>query len=233
VSLVARRSPTAKPAGREQRTFHVELRAGEARADGEMPTIVGYAAKFDREANIGDWFTEVIRPGAFARAIAEDDVRALFNHDPNYVLGRNVAGTLVLAEDATGLRIEVTPPDTQWARDLVETIRRGDVDQMSFAFRVVSETWTRREGQTPDVLRELVEVRLYDVSPVTYPAYEDTEVGVRDMIAGRLDGDGLTPDERAALTHLLSAGDGGADDDPEARGADVATLRRRLGLAAA
>lgn len=214
--VVARRSSTQQPTGREQRTFHVELRA----EGDEPPRIVGYAAKFGREANIGDWFTEVIRPGAFSRAIAEDDVRALFNHDPNYVLGRNVAGTLTLSEDATGLRIEVTPPDTQWARDLVETIRRGDVDQMSFAFRVISETWTRREGQTPDVLRELVEVRLYDVSPVTYPAYADTEVSVRELLGGRE----LDAASREAVRHLLG-------DEPHAD--PVGQLRRRLDLAAA
>jgi HK97 family phage prohead protease len=205
----------------ERRTFRVELRAADGDTDA-MPTISGYAAKFDRETVIGGWYREIIRAGAFERAAREDDVRALFNHDPNFVLGRTTSGTLALEEDATGLRIDVTPPDTQWARDLVETIRRGDVDQMSFAFSVVKERWERDETQTPSEMRELLEVRLYDVSPVTYPAYEDTEVSVRELVEGRT----LDAASRAALSHLLG-------DEPAASGRTVAALRRRVRLAEA
>lgn len=185
----------------ELRTFRVELRAA-GEGDGAPKTIVGYAAKFDRESQDLGGFREVIRKGAFARAIKEDDVRALWNHDDNFVLGRNLSGTLRMEEDASGLRIEVDPPDAQWAHDLVTSIERGDVDQMSFAFRTIKDTWTRienAEAGQPDVLRELLDVRLYDVSPVTYPAYLDTEVGVRDLVEGR----DLTDAERAALASVL------------------------------
>ena len=196
----------------------VERRAdvdGDGQDDGPL-FIVGYAARFDKESQDLGGFAEVIRAGAFARAIAEDDVRALWNHDDNFVLGRTKSGTLRLSEDAEGLRIEIELPDTTWARDLYKSIERGDVDQMSFAFRVVKDAWTQREGETPDVLRELLEVRLYDVSPVTYPAYLDTEVKVRDLLRGR----DLSADEERAVSGLLGT--------PRAR--STGTLRRRLAL---
>ena len=199
----------------------VELRAGDD--DGTL-TIVGYAAKFDRESQDLGGFVEVIRSGAFRRAVQEDDVRALLNHDPNFVLGRTKSRTLRLSEDATGLRIEIDVPDAQWARDLYRSIERGDIDQMSFAFSVVKDAWTRREDETPDTLRELLEVRLHDVSPVTYPAYEDTEVGVRSVIENR----DLTDAERVALRPVL-LDLASAPDRPTARSLD--SMRRRLDLA--
>lgn len=215
----------------ELRTFRVELRA-DGEGDGAPKTIVGYAAKFDRESQDLGGFKEVIRKGAFARAIKEDDVRALWNHDDNFVLGRNLSGTLKLEEDDTGLRIEIDPPDAQWARDLVTSIERGDVDQMSFAFRTIKDTWTRVDAEAgqPDVLRELLDVRLFDVSPVTYPAYLDTEVGVRQLVEGR----DLTDQEREALRSIL--GDAGSDagapaDGPARRSID--TLGRELQLSLA
>ena len=163
---------------RECRSMEVrELRA-EPVGDGDFPVITGYAAVFDAETNIGGLFREVIRRGAFGRAIKEDqDVRALWNHDPNYILGRTRAGTLRLEEDTHGLKIEIDPPNTQFAQSLVESIRRGDVDQMSFAFVAVEEKWT--EKKDAPALRELIDVNLYDISPVTYPAYDATSVGVR------------------------------------------------------
>lgn len=154
-----------------------ELRA--AGADGQPRTITGYAAVFGSDADIAGYFIERIAPGAFAQAIARpDDVRALWNHSDNYVLGRTSAGTLKLEEDNRGLKVEITPPDTQWARDLVTSIERGDVTQMSFCFRARREEWDET-GEIP--IRTLLEVELLDVSPVTYPAYEDTEVGVRSL----------------------------------------------------
>lgn len=158
---------------KERRAFPVEVRK-----EGDEPRkIVGYAAKFDTESQLLGWFREVIRPGAFEKALESSDVRALWNHNDDYVLGRTKSGTLSLRQDDVGLWIEIEPPDTQWARDLMLSIERGDVDQMSFAFSDVTDR-TTDDGDV--VLRELLEIRaLYDVSPVTYPAYEDTEVFLR------------------------------------------------------
>lgn len=158
----------------ERRSMEVR----ELRMDEEARKIEGYASVFNEETDIGGMFREVVRPGAFKRAIKEkQDVRALWNHNPDHIIGRTKAGTLSLQEDKKGLRISIDPPDTQFARDLMESIRRGDVDQMSFAFRAVEEQWTERKGEPS--LRELVDLDLYDVSPVTYPAYEGTQVGLR------------------------------------------------------
>ena len=153
----------------------------EMRADDDEPKIRGYAAVFD-SFSVPLWgFREKIRKGAFKKSIREDDVRALWNHDPNYVLGRNRSGTLSMTEDDEGLLVEIDPPDAQWARDAVESMRRGDVDQMSFGFTVVKDEWDREDKD--DTVRTLVEVRLFDVSPVTYPAYPDTSVAVRDAFS--------------------------------------------------
>ncbi len=166
----------------ERRVFtpdQLEIRAAESE-DGRSK-IVGYAAVFNQLSEpLAGRFREQIRPGAFKRSIKNGDVRALWNHDPNYVLGRTKSGTLRLEEDDRGLKIEIDPPDTQWARDLMVSIQRGDVDQMSFGFRVLKDEWDRREDGT--IIRTLIDVELFDVSPVTFPAYPQTSVAVRDML---------------------------------------------------
>lgn len=143
--------------------------------------IEGHAAVFDSwSETLGGIFPfkEKVRKGAFAESIGRDDIRALFNHDPNYVLGRNRAGTLELVEDDVGLRVRITPPDTSWARDITTSIRRGDISQMSIGFVVEDDEWSSKDGIDT---RELKKVRLFDVSPVTFPAYTATDVGVRAM----------------------------------------------------
>lgn len=154
------------------------------RREGKPPLLRGHAAVFGQLSEDLGGFREQIAPGAFRDAIETDDVRALFNHDANYVLGRNRSGTLRLAEDARGLAIEIDPPDTQTIRDLViAPIERGDVTQMSFGFSVRpnGQDWAKNdEGQT---IRTLKKVRLYDVSPVTFPAYPQTDIAARDYRA--------------------------------------------------
>lgn len=146
----------------------------------EEHQLVGHAAVFDQVTTIGDWFNEQIEPGAFRSAIKKDDIRALFNHDPNIILGRNISGTLILSEDETGLKVSINPPDTQYIRDLVlKPIERGDLNQMSFAFQVLEEEWVRGKKPKDMDLRKIKKVRLYDVSPVTFPAYEGTDIAVR------------------------------------------------------
>lgn len=161
-----------------------ELRAvGEIRevreADDRGIRFVGYAAKFGKVTDIAGCFEEMIAPGAFKRAVAEDDVRMLLNHNPDHVLGRTRAGTLALKEDETGLWFECAAPDTQLAKDLAQSVKRGDINQCSFGFYVRKEQWQEREGMKP--LRTLMDLRLDDVSIVTYPAYEDTEASARSV----------------------------------------------------
>lgn len=159
-----------------------ELRA---ETEGESRRITGYAALFDSRSQDLGGFVEVIAPGAFAKAIARSDIRSLFNHDPNLVLGRMKAGTLRVTEDDRGLHIENDLPDTQVARDLLENMRLGNVDQMSFAFSVTrdGQEWEERDGTLLRTIKEVHE--LFDVSPVTYPAYADTTVAVRSLEAWR------------------------------------------------
>jgi len=164
---------------KETRTFNFEIKD-----DQENRKMTGHAAVFGEIADIGGWFREQIEPGAFKSSIRKDDVRALFNHDENYVLGRNTAGTLKLSEDDTGLKVTIDPPDTQFARDLSVSIERGDISQMSFAFQVQEEEWIRGEKNKTD-LRKIKKVRLFDVSPVTFPAYEGTDIAIRSHKAWR------------------------------------------------
>ena len=152
----------------------------EERAD-QAPKMVGYAAVFGQETDIGGYFREVVQRGAFADAIARDDIHALYNHDYAFVIGRRKAGTLTLAEDSHGLKVEITPPDTQTARDLVANIRAGNIDQMSFAFTMEGgkQTWDET-GPTP--LRSIDKVgELYEVSVVPRGAYPTTEIGMRSL----------------------------------------------------
>jgi HK97 family phage prohead protease len=175
----------------------------EVREAGGKPVLSGYAAIFGSKADMGG-YREIVAPGAFRRAIAEgDDVRALWNHDPASILGRSSAGTLRLREDDHGLLVEIDPPDTQLGRDAVELIRRGDVSQMSFGFTVPKggAAWSK-DG--PENVRTILDVRLFDVSPVTFPAYPDTAIAVRS----------LSEWQRAAWN-----------------GVNLAQLRRRLALA--
>jgi uncharacterized protein len=156
----------------------IEIREADSE-NGKKPKISGYAAKFDTPTVIGGAFIEKIAKGAFSESINSDtDVRALFNHDSNFVLGRQSNGTLTLREDDEGLFFEVSPPDTGWADDLVKSIKRGDISQMSFGFMIESQTW--EDGEDLDI-RTLNKVSLIEVSPVTFPAYPDTSASVRSM----------------------------------------------------
>ena len=155
-----------------------------AAADDEPPVLEGYAARFNSETQIGGdpWgWRERIAPGAFAETIKRDDIRALFNHNPNIVLGRRENDTLTLAEDTKGLRVTITTPDTSVARDVVALVKRGDVDGMSVAFRVKAEEWEepKRKGELPT--RTLKELQLFDIGPVVFPAYPTTSVKARDQ----------------------------------------------------
>ncbi len=161
----------------ERRTFNFEFRA-----EGDESTkIAGYGAVFDSlSENLGG-FRELIAPGAFDDVL-EDDVRALFNHDSNLILGRNGAKTLSISVDKKGLRYEVDMPETSYAKDLMVSIQRGDVSQSSFGFIVETDSWD--EDDDGRLVRTVHKIkRLLDVSPVTYPAYHDTQAAARSMDA--------------------------------------------------
>lgn len=166
----------------ERRTFALDGVTVEKRADA-APVLRGHAAVFDSLSEDLGGFREKIAPGAFADAIQTDDVRALLNHDPNILLGRNRSKTLRLAEDQKGLAIEIDLPDTQAARDLSVLIARGDLTQMSFGFSVRpgGQEWAKDDNGA--AIRTLKKVRLFDVSPVTFPAYAATDVAVREWRA--------------------------------------------------
>jgi uncharacterized protein len=160
---------------REERAWGREIRL--AGTDSE-PRIAGYAAVFNELSQDLGGFRERIAPGAFESSLSDADVRALFNHDPNIVLGRTKAGTLSVMEDSRGLAIEISPPDTAPVRDLLVSIRRGDVSQMSFGFYTRSDKWNKVDDEW---VRTLLDVELLDVSPVTFPAYPQTSVAVRSL----------------------------------------------------
>jgi hypothetical protein len=144
-------------------------------------TVAGYAAVFNSPTDIGGAFREQIAPGAFTKALT-GDVRALFDHDTSMVLGRTKSGTLRLSEDSRGLAVEIDLPDTQLGRDLSASLARGDIDGMSFGFRVTDQEWDET-GNTP--LRTIRGVELFEVSVVTFPAYADTEVALRSLEQSR------------------------------------------------
>lgn len=150
----------------------------ETRDDGEKMRIVGYFAVFNSIYEIAPGMTESVAPGAFSRTLPGGDIRALTNHDTTLVLGRTKAGTLTLREDERGLygEVEINPNDSD-AVNLYERVKRGDVDQCSFGFEIVSEeTDFREDGSVHWTIKD---VDLYEVSVCTFPAYEQTGVSAR------------------------------------------------------
>jgi HK97 family phage prohead protease/HK97 family phage major capsid protein len=148
--------------------YSVSTSTIEARSDSDEMIIEGYAALYDNETNIGP-FKETIARGAFDN-VMDNDVRALMNHDPNYVLGRTGAGTLELETDDTGLKYRIKLGEQQYAKDLYESVKRGDISQSSFAFTIAEQSWNEnRTVRSVDKIKTLL-----DVSPVVYPAYKDT-----------------------------------------------------------
>jgi len=153
----------------------------EVRQDGGPERLVGYAALFGvRSLDLGG-FVESIRAGAFARSLkANVDIRAFFNHDSGRIIGRRSKNTLIIREDQRGLRVEITPPQTETGREVIENVRVGNLDQMSFGFNTPKdgEKWSFDESPP---LRELLHVDLVEVSVVAMPAYPQTEIALRSM----------------------------------------------------
>lgn len=169
----------------------------EKRADGEQEfaNIEGYAAVFfderDTEKTQYDIFGdervfERIMPGAFDRAMKEaDDVRALFNHNPDLILGRT-PGTLKLSVDRRGLFYVIDVPETQLGKQVTVSVERGDVTGSSFAFRVDDQSFRELDGGKI-LIREVNSVSLFDVGPVTFPAYSGSSAGLSKRSLGAIE----------------------------------------------
>ena len=159
---------------KEQREFRME------NAEYEGNTIRGYAAVYNSDSEWMGGFYEQIEAGAFD-SVLDNDVRAYFNHDENLLLGRVSSGTLRIGTDKRGLFYEVDLPNTSYANDLVELMKRGDVNQSSFAFLIEADRWEQRDGITYRIIEKVS--RLLDVSPVAQPAYPDatSELKTRDL----------------------------------------------------
>ena len=146
-------------------------------SDDEMK-IGGYAAVFEKYSQPIGRFIEKIAKGAFASSLAQDDIRALWSHNSDIVLGRTRNQTLRLFEDDFGLGFELMLPATQAGRDAYTSIKRGDVSGVSFGFSVLSDSWKKGEEGKPHE-RTLNTIKLFEISPTAFPAYEQTSVAVR------------------------------------------------------
>ena len=154
----------------EKRIYNIETRIDSTDDGKEM--VVGHASMYNTRSEFMGFY-ETIEEGAFTdELINSSDVRALINHDQNLILARNTSGTLKLEADAQGLRYEFEMPETSYGKDLAVSMKRGDITQSSFAFTVEEDDWTTDDNGND--LRTIKKIkRLYDVSPVTYPAYQD------------------------------------------------------------
>lgn len=162
---------------KEKRVYNTKI---EIRNDGEAPVVRGYAAVFNSESNDLGGFIELIDEEAF-KDVLFDDVRALIDHESRYILGRTTSGTLRIGTDEKGLWYEYDSPKTSYANDLLESMKRGDITQSSFGFVIAKDgdNWERKGDTTYRTINKVE--RLFDVSPVTYPAYNDTTVAMRSL----------------------------------------------------
>lgn len=169
----------------ERRTIVLPIELRAKSESNKANTISGYAARYYVAGDAGTQYVlwsgcvERLQKGAFKSAMDRpDDVRCLFNHDPNGILGRTTAGTCKLTADDKGLYFEAELPDSPVGQTVAEAIRRKDVTGCSFSFDVLSATWTEDASDPNSTIwyRDITDVKLYDVGPVTFPAYEATDV---------------------------------------------------------
>ena len=194
-------STLTKVDGAEVRSLNevVEQRAydGEIKAAAESRTVEGYASVFNSMSeDLG--FREVILPGAFSDVL-DNDVRALYNHDSNYLLARTTSGTLELKEDDKGLYYRFEMPNTSYGNDMLELFRRGDLTQSSFGFTVEKDNWRMEDGQQVRYIERVGS--LFDVSPVVFPAYNQASSGLR---SAEPNGEGEAEEARETPTEELN-----------------------------
>jgi uncharacterized protein len=170
----------SKPRETEIRNISFETSKLQLRTiDNNKRIITGYFAVFNQSTDMG-WFSERVMPGAFTKTLKENDIRGLINHDANLILGRNKVGTLSLKEDDIGLYGEIQDPDTSYSRDLIKSLERGDIDQASFGFWTINDSWHIQDGKD---VRDLVELKLLEVTVATFGQYTQTKIGVRDLFS--------------------------------------------------
>ena len=195
-------STLTKVDGAEVRSLSevVEQRAydGELKAAVEGRTVEGYASVFNSMSEDLGGFREIILPGAFSNVL-DNDVRALYNHDSNYLLARTTSGTLELKEDDKGLYYRFEMPNTSYGNDMLELFRRGDLSQSSFGFTVEKDSWRMEEGQHVRYIERVGS--LFDVSPVVYPAYASASSGLR---SAEPKGEGEAEEARETPTEELN-----------------------------
>lgn len=223
----------------ERRCAPTEFEVRARKGDASGVVVEGHAAVFSRlSRNLGG-FVEQIDPKAFDRSLGDNpDVRALINHESSALLGRTRSGTLRLSKDSVGLAYEIDMPDRQDARDLLVSMERGDITHSSFAFFVMrnGDEWTETEEGT--LLRTLTAVSIHngDVSPVTYPAYEDTDSGVADRAykslaeARSLDLAAIRAAAETGELHTLISSEAPTEADLGATRSALALARARLDL---
>ncbi|HEY1248108.1 MAG TPA: HK97 family phage prohead protease [Nitrososphaera sp.] len=211
---------------RETRSF--DLNRVEVREKAGQVHFRGHAAVFDSPTEIG-MMTEVVRKGAFARALQEgQDVLFTIDHNPEKLLARTSSGTLKLKEDQKGLAVEATFPDTSYARDAAELVSRGDLSGMSFVFSAQQQSW---EGNQ----RSLEDVDLYDVSLVALPAYKDTNVDIQmrkvfDALTEARSGKSISAKNRQAIEEAIATLTSLISQEEEVREEDLSPRRMSLAL---
>lgn len=166
--------------GKEIRVFFAEMEV--RAADDGKRTITGYAVKWDQLSEKMGWFQrfrEKFQRGSFADSLTNDDQYMHWNHNDDIVLARKKNGTLRLEEDDTGLRFEADMPSNQWGDYAYEAVQRGDVDKMSFGFKMQGEEWD--DNDEDNVVRTVTKAQLFEVSPVPYPAFPQSEAQARSI----------------------------------------------------
>lgn len=207
-----------------------ELRV-KATADGaDLVTLGGYALKYGTMSEDLGGFKETLQRGAFAESLKTADVRALIDHDPGKLLGRNKSGTLRLVDDEVGLGFEVdVDPRQSYVADLMISMERGDKDQCSFGFYCDECDWELYPGDPTLILRTIISGRIFDVSIVTFPAYTDTEAAIRSLDLARPELGAIARRSREATPSKLTTPP--ATPARAARsGTSVALLRRQLDM---
>ena len=172
----------------EKRCFISDMKIEQRDGESASRTISGYAAKFDSwSSRIGGWFREIIARGAFDNCDLSDVIMC-FNHNTDNILARSSSETLTITADEVGLKFSFDAPQTTQGNDMLELVSRGDISKCSFAFTTESDSWNYESNKEGLAERTITKFKkIYDCALVVHPAYEDTEVGVRNLEQRKLE----------------------------------------------